>query len=158
MKTLFYSYRYLLILAVGLTRILLSRAEPNSQFPSSIAAPQKGFLAPDFSLPDATGSMIALSDLRGKPVLLNIWASWCTPCRAEMPAMQQAYQAFQSQDFVILAVNATNQDKTTAALDFAKEMGLTFPILFDQSGSVSSLYKVQALPTSFFIDKNRFRA
>ena len=152
MKTFLYPYRFLLVLIIGAVWVFASQAEPGSTTSGSIPAPQKGFLAPEFSLPDASGNPITLSVLRGQPVLVNIWASWCSPCRAEMPAMQRVFETYQSQGFTILAVNAAHQDQALAALDFAGKLGLTFPILFDQTGEVSSQYQVQALPTSFFID------
>jgi peroxiredoxin len=118
-----------------------------------IPAPREGFLAPDFALQDAQGSTIRLSDLRGQPVLVNVWASWCGPCRAEMRSMQKVYEAYSARGFTILAVNTTFQDTQANALAFAAERGLTFPILFDVDGSVSAAYLVRAMPTSFFIDQ-----
>jgi thiol-disulfide isomerase/thioredoxin len=109
-------------------------------------------MAPDFQLQALDGQEYSLSGLRGRPILLNIWASWCPPCRSEMPAMQQLHQDYFEQGFIILAVNATNQDDLTAAKDFISSRGLSFPILLDTEGNVSSLYQVRSLPTSFFID------
>ncbi len=118
----------------------------------SIPAPAEGFLAPDFELRDAGGQVIRLSALRGRPVLLNLWASWCAPCKAEMPAMQRVYDAYAARGFTILAVNTTYQDDQANALAFADSLGLTFPLLFDMDGSVAKEYRVSAMPTSFFID------
>jgi cytochrome c biogenesis protein CcmG, thiol:disulfide interchange protein DsbE len=118
-----------------------------------IPAPREGFLAPDFILQDASGQQVQLSDLRGQPVLINLWASWCAPCRQEMPAMQAAYEAYASEGFTILAVNTTYQDDRSAALSFAANLGLTFPILFDEDGSVSRAYQTRLMPTSLFIDR-----
>ena len=115
------------------------------------AAPYAGFYAPDFSLESATGETVSLSDLRGQPVLVNLWASWCGPCRAEMPAMERVYERYQDQGFVILAVNATNQDSHAAALAFYEELGLNYPLLFDVDGAASTAYQLRALPSSFFI-------
>lgn len=141
-----------LLIILGAAWIFFSQAPADSVTAGRIPAPQKGFLAPDFSLPDGNGVSLSLSDLRGQPVLLNIWTSWCPPCQAEMPAMQKVYSANAPQGFTILAVNATNQDKVQDAQAFIKELGLTFPILYDATGKVSNLYQVRALPTSFFID------
>ena len=143
----------LIILLAGATWILLSAAEPGGTTSGSIPAPRPSFLAPDFSLPTGQGNVITLSDLRGRPVLINIWASWCRPCRAEMPAIQEVYAAYQDKGFIVLGVNATQQDSQDAALAFAQEMGLTFPILLDQAGEVTRLYETRAFPTSFFIDE-----
>ncbi len=115
--------------------------------------PQVGFLAPDFLLPDSSGELTSLSSLKGRPVLVNIWASWCLPCRSEMPAMQRLYNEYSSRGFTILAVNATNQDNLEQIENFIQENNLTFPIFFDQKGSVSNLYNVRSLPSSFFIDE-----
>lgn len=144
----------IILLLCGLVWIWLSRAEPGETSAGSIPAPQKGFQAPDFILETSTGGEMRLSDLRGQVVLLNFWASWCPPCRAEMPAFERTYQDLREQGFIILAVNATSQDSTEQALEFTREYGLNFPILFDLDGSVNRLYQVRSLPTSFFIDSH----
>jgi cytochrome c biogenesis protein CcmG/thiol:disulfide interchange protein DsbE len=142
----------ILLLTTGMGWIAFTAPASDSTTGGKIPAPREGFLAPDFALQDAQGQTIRLSDLRGRPVLLNLWASWCAPCKAEMPAMQEVYEAYAPQGFTILAVNTTFQDPRENALDFARGRGLTFPILFDTQGSVSQLYQVRAMPTSFFID------
>ena len=113
---------------------------------------EKGNLAPDFELTTVTGEKVKLSDYRGKKILLNFWASWCGPCRAEMPDMQKLNEEGR-EDLVILAVNATGTERSKVApTNFIKELGLTFPIAFDEEGKVVKTYQVIALPTSFFID------
>jgi cytochrome c biogenesis protein CcmG, thiol:disulfide interchange protein DsbE len=119
-----------------------------------ISAAMEGFQAPDFLIEDVDGDLTGIEQYRGQVVLLNLWASWCTPCRAEMPAMERAYQALKDQGFTILAVNMTMQDDKNQAIAFAKELGLSFPLLFDTEGEVQQKYALQALPTSFFIDRN----
>lgn len=141
-----------LILVVSAGWIWLSRARPGDLTAGKIPAPRQDFLAPDFALQDTSGQVIRLSDLRGRPVLVNIWASWCGPCRAEMPAMQRLYKDYHDRGFEILAVNSTSEDSPEKAIAFANDLGLTFPILFDFQGEVARLYKAQALPSSFFID------
>jgi peroxiredoxin len=143
---------YGLLLALGAAWIWLSQAPLGGTTSGQIPAPQAGFLAPDFSLPVGDGQVITLSELRGQPVLVNIWATWCPPCRAEMPAMQEIYHEVKDSGFTILAVNATNQDNAAEAIAFGESLGLGFPILFDHAGEVSRLYEVRALPSSFFID------
>ena len=118
-----------------------------------IPAPMEGFLAPDFELTTLNGEMVSLSDLRGKVVLVNFWASWCPPCRSEMPAMERIYTEYGPNEFVILAVNNSRQDRPAEAERFVAEKNLTFPILLDTDGQVSALYQVHSLPTSFFIDR-----
>lgn len=142
------------ILILSAVWIIATRENPDRVDPESLAAPQRGFMAPDFTLLSATEEPVTLSALQGQPVLVNLWASWCGPCRAEMPAMQRVYDLYREAGFVVLAVNATNQDSLEAANRFVAEHGLEFPILFDVDGSVSARYRLQALPSSFFIGRD----
>ena len=144
----------LLLLSLGAIWIWLSLAPPGSTTQGDIPAPQKGFLAPDFELETLDHTVYKLSDLRGNPVLINFWASWCPPCRSEMPAIQNVYDEYRDQGFEVLAVNSTHQDSLGDAITFAQIRRLTFPILLDRDGSVGNLYEIRSLPTSYFIDKN----
>ena len=119
-----------------------------------IPSPRVGFLAPDFSLESLSGDQISLSDMRGKVIILNLWASWCPPCRAEMPALQRVYQENHERGLEVLAVNMTAQDNIAAVTDFVQEFNLTFPILLDISGEVGNAYLMRALPTTFFINQD----
>lgn len=139
------------LLALGLLWIGVSARLPGGTDTPGIPAPKAGFLAPDFTLETLEGEVVTLSELQGQAVLVNIWASWCLPCRAEMPAMQQVYEDYREQGFTILAVHATNQDNAANAADFAAEHGLSFPILLDPDGTVGEMYQVTALPSSFFV-------
>ncbi len=116
-------------------------------------APQDGFMAPDFSFPDMNGKSVSLSQFRGKIVFLNIWATWCGPCRIEMPDMEKLYRKFKKEDLVILAVSIDRQGEPVVK-PFIKELGLTFPILLSSDGSIQRIYMVNALPSSFIIDKS----
>ncbi|MGB2895200.1 MAG: TlpA disulfide reductase family protein [Anaerolineales bacterium] len=118
-----------------------------------IPSPREGFLAPDFTLESLAGDQISISDMRGKVIVLNLWASWCPPCRAEMPALQRVYQENHGRGLEVLAVNITAQDNLTAVEDFVQEFNLTFPILLDTSGKVGKAYLMRAFPTTFFIDQ-----
>ncbi len=123
--------------------------------PSSVpkSAPQQGFAAPEFRLNTFAGQPVDLAGLKGKVVLVNFWASWCQPCRAEMQAIQNTYADYHDQGLVVLAVNTTYQDDLNRAAQFAQSEGLTFPFLTDPDGSAARLYQVRAMPTSFFIDR-----
>ena len=114
--------------------------------------------APDFFLRTLNGRSVRLSDYRGKTVVLNFWASWCPPCRREMPDFQTLWEErgpSGPDDLVILAVNLLPEDTIAAAEGFVDEFGLTFPILLDTSrGEVAQRYGVQALPATFFIDRD----
>ncbi len=114
--------------------------------------PRVGFSAPDFELSGMDGNTVKLSDFRGKVVFLNFWASWCPPCKAEMPAIQKFTSVYPPEQVAILSVNATNQDNLEDVRTFIAEYGLTFPVLLDIDGSVNRNYQIQALPSSFFID------
>lgn len=126
-------------------------AQPN--VPANEFAPQEGFSAPDFTLKTPNGETYTLSELKGKAVLINLWATWCPPCRAEMPAMQKLYEEYQSQGLVILAVNATYQDDPLSIAPFINEYGLTFPILLDETGKTAAAYQLRSLPSSYFINR-----
>jgi thiol-disulfide isomerase/thioredoxin len=92
-------------------------------------APQVGFAAPDFTLSTAAGEKTTLAAQRGKAVLVNHWATWCPPCRAEMPAIERLYQEYRSRGFIVLAINSTFQDDSSAIVPFVDDLGLSFPIL-----------------------------
>lgn len=157
MKDVFSKYWFpisAIVLVVGAAWIFISKAPPGTTSEGGIPAPRQGFMAPDFTLETSAGETITLSELRGKVVLLNFWATWCPPCRAEMPAFERAYQKYGDQGFVVVAVNVTYQDDREDAIAFADEFGLTFPILFDMDGAVSEKYQSNALPTSYFIDQD----
>jgi peroxiredoxin len=108
--------------------------------------------APDFTLQTLDGQTVNLSDYRGQVVLLNTWATWCPPCRAEMPDLEAYYQQHQEDGFVVLAVNTQESRDTVAA--FLREHDFTFPVLLDPGGEVMREYGVLGLPTSFFIDRD----
>ncbi|HEY3304393.1 MAG TPA: TlpA disulfide reductase family protein [Candidatus Binatia bacterium] len=104
---------------------------------------------PDFTLPDLSGKKASLKDFRGKLVLLNFWATWCVPCREEMPAMERLYQQFKSKGFTIVAVDV--KDSRKDALQFLKELKITYPVMFDPEGEVGLLYGAWGLPATYLI-------
>lgn len=114
--------------------------------------PLVGGPAIPFILNDLEGRQVNSVDYRGKVVLLTFWATWCEPCKKEMPEIQAAYEHYREKDFGVLAVNFG--EKPQAVLPLVKKMGLVFPVLIDQKVEVASQYGVVSLPVSFFIDQN----
>jgi len=108
--------------------------------------------APNFQLRDLQGRLVALSDLRGKVVMVNFWATWFGPCRVEMPAMEALYQTFSRKDFEILAVSTDAQGVAVTRL-FQQENRLTFPILHDADYRVGLTYGARSLPMTFMVDR-----
>jgi len=147
----YWTFLSLALLVVSAAWIGLTAPPPGSTTNGLIPAPRQGFLAPDFTLSDAEGNPVQLSALRGQAVLLNFWASWCPPCKQEMPAMQRVHSEYSNQGLVVLAVNVTAQDNRDSAIAFLQANGLTFPVIYDYNGEASRLYETRALPTSFFI-------
>lgn len=121
---------------------------PNSGAPLNV-----GDMAYDFNLPDAEGNQVALSDFAGKPVIVNFWATWCPPCRHEMPEFQRVYEAHAADDLVILAVNEAEQPETVTAF-FYDEMDFSYTPLMDEEAEVGAAYGAVGLPATFFIDSN----
>ena len=111
-----------------------------------------GFTAPDFTLPTVDSREISLSDYRGRPVILNFWASWCGPCRYEVPAFKALYERYPEEQVVIIAVST--QDDPDSARGYAIADGLKFVIPVDPRGVVANLYNVRGLPTTFIINEN----
>lgn len=112
-----------------------------------------GHVAPDFTLKTLDGNTVRLSDLRGqKVVLINFWATWCPPCRLEMPTMQQIYAEYKTRGFEILAVNIESDARKEIG-DFAKELRLTFPIVLDPDMKVTRRFRIIGLPVSVLIDR-----
>jgi len=128
----------------------LSPAPPSAPI-SSISAPEVGHPAPDFSLPTLDGSEVRLADLRGKPVILNFWATWCPPCRREMPALEIVWQQHGRGDVMVLGVD--QGESVSLVSEYVRQnVGVTFPLLLDRRQDVGDLYLVRSLPTTFFID------
>ena len=109
--------------------------------------------APDFTAYDAAGNPVKLSDFRGKPVVLNFWASWCSPCKAEMPDFQKEYEA-QGEAVQFLIINLTDgkQETVATASAYVAQQGYTFPVFFDTTSEAARLYGIYSIPTTYFID------
>lgn len=142
----------LLLLLVGVAWIWINRI-PNNTGTASVnlpPAPAVGHPAPDFSLTTLSGEPFTLSALRGRPVVLNFWATWCPPCRAELPELQGASERLAGQ-VAIIGVNQAEAPADVGA--FVVGLGLTFPVPLDVNAKASRLYAVRSLPTTFFIDR-----
>jgi cytochrome c biogenesis protein CcmG/thiol:disulfide interchange protein DsbE len=144
---------YTFILLLGLTWIFLSADRTGLSSAGKTVAPQMGFLAPDFELKTTADKSIRLADLRGQTVLVNLWATWCPPCRAEMKTIEVVYNDYKDKGLAVLAVNMTYQDERAKIGPFVSEQGLTFPILLDETGEMAKAYQLKSLPSSYFIDR-----
>ncbi|MDR2035898.1 MAG: TlpA family protein disulfide reductase [Coriobacteriales bacterium] len=127
-------------------------------------APQQGSSAnrqpaPDFAMLDSQGTTVKLSDLRGQPVVLNFWASWCPPCREEMPEFEQLYQEYGTQvQFVMLNATDGQRDTVQSAAQFINEAGFSFPVYFDDNREGARAFSVNAIPVTVFIDRDGYVA
>ncbi len=137
-----------IILTTGLLITGCSKPEGSSQ------APGVGKQAPEFRLPGLDGQPVSLSDFRGRPVFVNFWASWCGPCRYEMPFIQEIYEdkRWSDKGLVILAIDM-GESRSTAE-DFMRSSNLSFPVLLDADQQVALRYNVRAIPTTFLVDKD----
>ena len=150
-----FEYLMVLSLVAGILWTVASRVPSAVGAPmSSSPSPREGFLAPDFTLDSLDGNKVTLSELRGKVLVVNFWATWCLPCREETPALEKSYEQYKASGVIILGVNMTNQDVVSEVESFVQEFRLTYPILLDRDGSVSNtLYQVRGLPTTFFVNR-----
>lgn len=140
------------VVGLGIVWTMASVLPASQTTGGHIPSPREGFLAPDFSLELLDGGELTLSSLRGEAVLINLWASWCPPCRAEMPAIQDIYEVNKDRGFEVVAVNMAFQDREDEAAAFVERLRLSFPIALDRTGEVARLYLMRALPSTFFID------
>ncbi len=152
------SWMFMLIIfaaMIGLSFLTQWRsALPDASFHPLKPIGQRQTLAPDFTLPNLTGRLVRLADFRGQVVLLNFWATWCPPCRKEMPSMERLYQKFRDQGLVTLAVSTDRAREPV--LEFMERYRLSFPALWDGEGSVAEQYQILGLPTSYLIDRRGF--
>ena len=138
----------LMIISMGLLLTGCSAGVEQSE------TPQVGRLAPDFTLPNLAGQSVSLSDARGKPVLLNFWASWCNPCRAEIPYIEALNEGWlgQAPPVALLAINVG--ESPVAVKEFMERNNLSFTVLLDMSQEVALKYNLPGLPTTFLIDED----
>lgn len=156
MRAYFLSWFFAVLMAAGCALVDgLAQAEPPALKKPSLA--ERGMVkvgdeAPNFQLRDLAGNVVSLAQHRGKVVLLNFWATWCGPCRVEMPAMEQLYRTFPRREFEILAVS-TDPQGAAVTRPFQQEMGFTFPILHDSEYRVGLTYGARTLPMTFMVDR-----
>ncbi|MCA9986525.1 MAG: TlpA family protein disulfide reductase [Anaerolineales bacterium] len=146
--------RILLLVAVlllGGAWTVLSQVPAQRVISTTAEAPLPGYAAPDFTLTTTTGETIQLAETRGQPVVVNFWATWCGPCRAEMPDFQRASERLAGQALIL----GVNQRETAAQVtEFALKLTIDYPLLLDTTGDINQLYRVRAIPTTVFIDEN----
>lgn len=118
---------------------------------SSLVSASTNAVAPTFTLPSRAGDTVSLDQLKGKVVMLNFWASWCGPCRTEMPLLEQMHKRYSSLGFTMVGVNV--EANTADAERWLKDTPVSFPVLFDRESKVSKLYDVSAMPSTVFIDR-----
>ncbi|MBI1801653.1 MAG: TlpA family protein disulfide reductase [Chloroflexi bacterium] len=140
------------MLVLGIAWIMASRAPTAAAANSLRAAPRVGFSAPDLRALSPSGESLSLGQWRGQVVVLNFWATWCGPCRAEMPALQSLYNAHQGDGLIVLGINQLEDAETAAG--FLRALQLNFPVGLDRDGAIGARYQIRALPTTFFIDRN----
>jgi peroxiredoxin len=135
--------------------ILITGCRRDREAPTKVtsvpAAPWVGASAPDFQLPSLSGGERRLSQLRGKVVLVNFWATWCVPCRAEMPALENLYVDFKGKGLEILAVSIDLPGEASVH-SFAQDLHLTFPILLDSNFATDEAYQIRVVPTTLLVD------
>ena len=139
------------LLAFLLFQLLMPATRPASD-------PIVGHRAPDFSLavlgPVTGKSTLSLSDFKGKPVVLNFWASWCVPCKEELPLLESAWKRMQAQGKDVIFVGIDYQESNSTAASFLQQNGITYPAVLDANGSVGSSYDITSLPDTFFINRS----
>lgn len=151
MRTLYIVLVATTLAIVVIIALKLFSLEANS-LPSS---PLIGKKAPDFTLPTIDGTEVRLSQFQGQPVLINFWASWCVPCREEMPELVRSYEAHKSEGLMILGLNLTYSDTLPDVQEFVNEFDMTFPVLLDKDGQVAEKsYPLPGVPTSIFINRD----
>lgn len=143
----------ILILAGVAALFWLGQQAPSkADAPVVTSMPRQGQPAPDFRLMSLEGKPVSLSDFSGQVVLVNTWATWCPPCKAEMPTLHQFYLDNKDKGFVVLAVNSQEEQSTVSA--FIQQQGFTFPVLLDSRAEMMNRYNVRGLPTSFIIGRD----
>jgi thiol-disulfide isomerase/thioredoxin len=144
----------ILLLVLGACSMIpINLGGASSSVAARTTAPKIGEAAPEMNLPSLTGDKIVLSQLVGRPVLINFWATWCGPCREEFPALVRKYKQYQDQGLVVIGVNTGDSNTDAGVLTFARNTLVTFPIVRDPDDRFAQMYNIKGLPTSVFIDR-----
>ena len=150
----------LLILCMFTFALPSNKKEPatdNSMTVTAQTGIDEGQLAPNFKLKSINGQIVQLSDYRGQKVVLNFWASWCPPCKVEIPVLNEYYMENKNKNITILSINMTYAEKNKKTLSSFLDMyRVNYPILLDESGDIAELYGIITIPTTYFIDSNGF--
>lgn len=136
--------------SIGLILAFLLIFQNNSR--SVAVSPEPGFAAPNFTLQDTQGHTVSLSQLRGKLVYVNFWASWCPPCQEETPDLVKMYAEY-GKRIAFIGINLTGSDKVANALGFIQYFHIAYPVLLDSKDTAAKMYNILAIPTSFFINR-----
>ncbi len=155
-RRVFFLFSITLLFAFCTFFVSLSRADASSHYMDSLGIVKfdNKLKAPDFTLKDVTGKKVSLQDYRGKIVFLNFWATWCPPCRVEMPSMERLYSEFKDKDFAMLAIDL--QEAASTVKDFGEQLGLSYPLLLDSDGSVGVAYGVRSIPATYLVDRQGY--
>lgn len=142
---------FVITLLLGSGWVWWSRVPAEAQATARAPQPAVGYHAPDFTLTTLDGAEFTLSELRGQPVVLNFWATWCGPCQRELPALQTAAERY---DGRIVIAGVDQAEPPALVQEYVSRFGLTFPIPLDEKQEVAGRYNVMGLPTTFFIDSD----
>ena len=143
----------LLLVFGGLVAVLVWGALDKDSATGGSGATRPGKEAPVFSLESFSGGTVSLADFEGQPVIINFWASWCAPCRQEMPALEATWQLFRERDLVVVGINLPKSDPEESARAFLDEFGISYPNVFDTRGFTAIDYGVSGIPVTFFVDR-----
>lgn len=149
-STAFYLFAMTILIASAFSGCSLSSSTSINN--TAGTSTRVGGTAPDFMLPGLDGTMVTLDQYRGSPVLLNFWATWCGPCRTEMPFLEEVYREWEEKGLVMLAVNVGETAATVQS--FMDENGFTMPVLLDRTQATSRNYNITGIPTTFILDKD----
>ncbi len=148
-----------ILVVAGVASVVVASSGTKAQSPATSEPPppkggvNRGDLAPDFQLTTLDGATVRLSEFRGRPVILNFWASWCQPCRAEFPELRDAYRTYKSRGLVVLGIVSWN-DIESDARDFVRQERATWPMPVDRSKAVEESYSVPYMPQTLFVDRD----